>query len=1030
MRRKGKRLLAVLTAAVMCTTVFSGNGRMAFAEAEQQTQEEQDPQTEDPGEVITESPISEESVSADNEDTDIQKEAAQAAETETTQTPSAPAQEEKATEESALPTQEAQKEEPLEEETTSEQRVDESQSVYIVTESEETHYTATYEFYDPAGTEPIGTQILSAEEILQEPSRAADSETAKFLGWYRMDDPSGELFTGFGKKAAELAGSQDGTLTESTVTRLVAKYETVYYVFYKASADSDSQVIFTQSYREENQKILTDDVPFTAAPGKELIGWTTVSGEGQEPQTDLQIQKEDVTLYPVVKEAYRLIFHSMGGTTVKPQIVLSGKNTQAPEPPSREGYTFLGWYEDEACTKAFAFGGALAATTELYAKWEAAQAEYSVIYWQENAEDDGYSYVERAVRTGNTGEAATYEEKTYPYFTLDTEKSSAEVTISGDGTTIKNVYYKRDSYTLTFKVAGNVVKTVAQKYDSDITALWETDPIQAYLDQGYVWESAATGDYYCFLQKMPGQNIIMTAEQWSGELYEINYYTETLSGDKGDRTISSRNYKLYHRTTVYTDGLSLSADEDYFPISGFTQRDTDAKGKPKVSGFVSRKKGEYYADLCYLRNSYQIHYNTNGGEAVEAAKYQYEEDISGAEPAAYERGVTTKQESGTTYVFDGWYDNESCAGDVYVFTGKTMPAKDLIFYAKWVKKSAAVTFDTKDGSAVLTQTVAQGEALQKPENPVREGYVFAGWVDEDGEPFSFETEVLGDVTVFAVWNPVIKYAITYDVNGGQTTEAGKTTCSDPRMYVDGAEAKLLAMPENWTAPTEQEGFICWNTQADGNGTDYYPGDVYTMPAGGVTLYAKWAQARRTSLTYDYNGGTDRATGNGKVTVEISVPNDKYYIPSERAGAEAVREGYTFAGWTLDPQGNGEVLNEAAAIQVDTVNPASNVLFAKWQPNAVVTPTPAGNAQEEPTATPVDGSQEEPTAAPTATISPTVSPAEEVTSPTAAPATTSAENAQTTSAPKTGDESPITFWAVMMAVTAAGALLSLRKRIIQ
>ena len=54
----------------------------------------------------------------------------------------------------------------------------------------------------------------------------------------------------------------------------------------------------------------------------------------------------------------------------------------------RTGYTFVGWYEDEACKKAFSFGGELSANVTLYAKWDAVRVNYTVLYWQENADDD------------------------------------------------------------------------------------------------------------------------------------------------------------------------------------------------------------------------------------------------------------------------------------------------------------------------------------------------------------------------------------------------------------------------------------------------------------------------------------------------------------------------------------------------------------------------------------------------------------------------------------------------------------------
>ena len=40
-----------------------------------------------------------------------------------------------------------------------------------------------------------------------------------------------------------------------------------------------------------------------------------------------------------------------------------------PADPTREGYTFAGWYTDEACTEAYDFSAAVTADMTLYAKW-------------------------------------------------------------------------------------------------------------------------------------------------------------------------------------------------------------------------------------------------------------------------------------------------------------------------------------------------------------------------------------------------------------------------------------------------------------------------------------------------------------------------------------------------------------------------------------------------------------------------------------------------------------------------------------
>ena len=46
---------------------------------------------------------------------------------------------------------------------------------------------------------------------------------------------------------------------------------------------------------------------------------------------------------------FTITFDSKGGTDVAPQNRMYGELLTVPEPPTREGYTFTGWYRDSAC---------------------------------------------------------------------------------------------------------------------------------------------------------------------------------------------------------------------------------------------------------------------------------------------------------------------------------------------------------------------------------------------------------------------------------------------------------------------------------------------------------------------------------------------------------------------------------------------------------------------------------------------------------------------------------------------------------
>ena len=46
---------------------------------------------------------------------------------------------------------------------------------------------------------------------------------------------------------------------------------------------------------------------------------------------------------------YTITFDSNGGTDVPAQELMYGDYVAEPEPPTREGYTFAGWFKDENC---------------------------------------------------------------------------------------------------------------------------------------------------------------------------------------------------------------------------------------------------------------------------------------------------------------------------------------------------------------------------------------------------------------------------------------------------------------------------------------------------------------------------------------------------------------------------------------------------------------------------------------------------------------------------------------------------------
>ena len=76
----------------------------------------------------------------------------------------------------------------------------------------------------------------------------------------------------------------------------------------------------------------------------------------------------------IANNGYSVTFDSRGGTDVASVTDLMYSDLiPEPESPTREGYTFAGWYSDENCNYAWDFETMqIAQSMTLYARWEAA----------------------------------------------------------------------------------------------------------------------------------------------------------------------------------------------------------------------------------------------------------------------------------------------------------------------------------------------------------------------------------------------------------------------------------------------------------------------------------------------------------------------------------------------------------------------------------------------------------------------------------------------------------------------------------
>ena len=87
-----------------------------------------------------------------------------------------------------------------------------------------------------------------------------------------------------------------------------------------------------------------------------------------DAQGNLYYINDSGTLFKL-NAGVKVSFSAGKGSKVDFQTTAANGSVAKPADPTREGYTFAGWYTDEACTEAYDFSVAVTADMTLYAKW-------------------------------------------------------------------------------------------------------------------------------------------------------------------------------------------------------------------------------------------------------------------------------------------------------------------------------------------------------------------------------------------------------------------------------------------------------------------------------------------------------------------------------------------------------------------------------------------------------------------------------------------------------------------------------------
>lgn len=131
------------------------------------------------------------------------------------------------------------------------------------------------------------------------------------------------------------------------------------------------------------------------------------------------------------------------------------------------------------------------------------------------------------------------------------------------------------------------------------------------------------------------------------------------------------------------------------------------------------------------------------------------------------------------YIFVCWLNEKGNFIDEDIILTNNITLK-----AMWIKKDvkiSTVKFDSDGGSDVGSIIVESGKVILLPETPKKEGYVFAGWVDEKGNAITKDSIVDKDITIKATWKE--PYTCPSDCTPiGDGSKCTKTSTKDIIVY--------------------------------------------------------------------------------------------------------------------------------------------------------------------------------------------------------------------------------------------------------
>ena len=283
----------------------------------------------------------------------------------------------------------------------------------------------------------------------------------------------------------------------------------------------------------------------------------------------------------------------------------------------------------------------------------------------------------------------------------------------------------------------------------------------------------------------------------------------------------------------------------------------------------------------------------------------------------YERGTTVYSGRPTTwygkiglmYLSDYGYatDIELCQQNLYNYENTNCKNNNWLFNnnSQWsivhVSNSQGKSFSITSSGWVSTSNATYSQASIRPTIFLYKNVLFESGTGTIDNPYKISSGTSTNLD-----DPIPNYTIMYNANNGSGAPSSQTK-------VQNVDVTLST-----TVPTRSGyQFAGWNTSANGSGTSYAAGAVYSENSN-VTLYAQWKQVF--TITYNANSGSGAPSDQSKVQGDtITLSTNK-----------PTKTGNTFTGWNTSSGGSGTSYAAGATYSADS----SITLYAQWKPNVV------------------------------------------------------------------------------------------------